>query len=294
MSLREFPSLSVALETLFPGDPIVRRGPGGGGGCINSVSTIILKSGLTVFLKENGRAPSAMFREEAKGLEALIGAYPLKVPKPLALGKENGSSFLLLEYIERGVKGRDYWSSFGRALSQMHREGAGLSFGFDSNNFIGSTVQINERMERWSDFFAEKRLLHQVELARSARLADSEMSRGVESICHRMADLLPEPEFPSLLHGDLWSGNFMVDKRGEAVLIDPAVYYGHREADLAMTELFGGFNRAFYQAYNEAFPLEPGYGERRDLYNLYHMLNHLNLFGHAYYAACDSSITSLL
>ncbi|MBB6481629.1 fructosamine kinase family protein [Spirochaeta isovalerica] len=291
MPVGEYPSLSAAVEDLFPGDKLAGRAPGGGGGCINSVSKIILKSGKVLFLKENDRAPSSMFREEARGLQSLNDAFPLKVPAPLALGREKASSFLLLEYVMSGSKGSGFWGRFGRALAQMHRQGKGESFGYDSDNFIGSTPQINDRMSRWTDFFAEKRLMFQIELARSSRLADSSMSRGVLSICRRIGDLLPEPDYPSLLHGDLWSGNFMVDDRGEAVLIDPAVYYGHREADLAMTELFGGYNREFYRAYEEEFPLVPGYGERRDLYNLYHMLNHLNLFGSSYSGSVRSIIS---
>ena len=120
------------------------------------------------------------------------------------------------------------------------------------------------------------------------------MIKGIESICRRIADLLPEPENPSLLHGDLWSGNFMVDQKGNAVLIDPAVYYGHREADLAMTELFGGFNKSFYDKYIDVYPLQKGYGQRKDLYNLYHMLNHLNLFGSSYAGSVRSIISTYL
>ncbi|MBN2659066.1 MAG: fructosamine kinase family protein [Spirochaetales bacterium] len=291
MPIGEYSSLSGALEALFPGDPPAGRGPGGGGGCINAVSKITLQSGRIVFLKENSRALSLMFREEARGLAALKEAFPLNVPEPLAWGKDNSSSFLILEYIGSGAKRPEFWESFGRALAQMHRKGRGEGFGFERDNFIGSTLQKNDRMGKWTDFFAENRLLFQAGLARSSRLADSSVSRGIESICRRIGNLLPEPDFPSLLHGDLWSGNFMVDEGGRAVLIDPAVYYGHREADLAMTELFGGFNRNFYRAYEEEFPLTPGYDGRRDLYNLYHMLNHLNLFGSSYMGSVRSIIS---
>ncbi|MBI9098954.1 MAG: fructosamine kinase family protein, partial [Spirochaetaceae bacterium] len=126
------------------------------------------------------------------------------------------------------------------------------------------------------------------------RLTDSHMVKGIESICSRIKSLLPEPDYPSLLHGDLWSGNYMVDQQGHAVLIDPAAYYGHREADLAMTELFGGFNREFYHIYNEVYPLKPGYRQRKDLYNLYHMLNHLNLFGSSYAGSVRSIISAYI
>lgn len=282
MDLFSYSSLKSALEDLYPGDPLMSRGAGGGGGCINVTSTMTLKSGLTLFLKENSKASSTMFPEEARGLSVLREAFPLHIPRPLAFGSDKGTSFLLLEYIREGSKPTGFWQDFGRALAEMHNVRLNQSYGFSSNNFIGSTVQVNDLMERWTDFFAEKRLLYQVELARTNGLADRTISRGVESICSRITELLPEPGHPSLLHGDLWGGNYMVDEKGHAVLIDPAVYFGHREADLAMTELFGGFKRDFYRAYEEISPLVPGYGKRRDLYNLYHMLNHLNLFGPSY------------
>ena len=159
-------------------------------------------------------------------------------------------------------------------------------FGFLHDNYIGSGVQINEPKDTWIEFFAECRLRPQFERA-SAYFDTDEMMRINELLCH-LDRYLVEPGSPSLLHGDLWGGNHMADETGEIMLIDPAVYVGHAEADIAMTELFGGYRREFYAAYDEARPMEPGYEDRRDLYNLYHLLNHLNLFGAGYLGSVRS------
>ena len=294
MNQIEFLSLDDALNFISPGDTLISKNQSGSGGCINSTYLLRLKSGKSLFIKENSHAPKDMFPEEATGLKALLNKYPQKVPQPLAWGREGQRDFLILEYIKNGSPNNTFWSDFARSMVTMHKKGDSETFGFTSDNYIGSTRQINEMMSCWTDFFCEKRLHYQLELAGRKNLADRFMIDGVESICSRITTLLPEPEFPSLLHGDLWSGNFMVDESGHAVLIDPAVYYGHREADLAMTELFGGFNRSFYRTYNEAFPLEKGYESRKDLYNLYHMLNHLNLFGSSYSGSVRSIISAYL
>lgn len=294
MSLREFFSVTEALTYLSPGDILVSRRASGSGGCINSTYQLSLKSGKSYFLKENTHAPSNLFREESLGLLALGEIFPLNVPQPLALGKEGDRDFLIMEFVQDSPKAKHFWEEFGRALAQLHKSKGSALFGFSSDNYIGSTRQINDESGCWTDFFCEKRLLFQVELAASRRLTDSYISRGVEKICSGITRILPEPEFPSLLHGDLWSGNYMSDEEGSSVLIDPAVYYGHREADLAMTELFSRFDSRFYSSYNEVFPLDQGYSDRRDLYNLYHMLNHLNLFGSFYRASVRAIISDYL
>lgn len=294
MAAREFLSLDDAIESLSPGDFLLSKNPSGSGGCINSTYLLTLKSGKHFFIKENKNSPENMFREEVLGLQALSTVFPLKVPGPLALGKEGNTDFLILEFIKSTSPEKNFWRSFASALAEMHKSRGPNNFGFSSDNYIGSTRQINTKMDKWTDFFCENRLLYQVELARSRNLADSFIVSGVEKICRRINSILPEPDFPSLLHGDLWSGNYMVDEQGLAVLIDPAVYYGHREADLAMTRLFGGFNSEFYAVYNEVYPIEKGYEKRRDLYNLYHMLNHLNLFGSSYAGSVRSIISAYL
>ncbi len=291
---REFKSLQEAVDSLSPADPIESLHSSGGSGCINKTQVIRLKSGKTFFLKENNDYLIEMFKAEAIGLQALLEKYPLRVPIPLAVGTDASSSFLIMENIVSSHSSDRFWVDFGKALAQMHKAGGSRQFGFISDNYIGSTRQDNGNSEKWTLFFAEKRLLFQVELARSKGLCDRYVSDGIEKICHRIDGLLPEPDNPSLLHGDLWSGNFIRGEDGEAVLIDPAVYYGHREADLAMTELFGGFNNSFYQAYNDEFSIDKDYRNRRDLYNLYHMLNHLNLFGSSYYGSVRSIISTYL
>lgn len=294
MDIKTFPSVASAVESLYPGDSILSRSAGGGGGCINSASILVLKSGRFLFMKENAQAPEDMFPCEAEGLSFLKKNYPLEIPRPLALGKEGRNSFLILENIDSGTRSADFWTTFGHSLAEMHLKGRSETYGFHQDNYIGATRQVNTPMARWTDFFVENRLLYQIRLAGKRGLADSHIIGGVEAICRRIEEILPNPDFPSLLHGDLWSGNFMVDSNGQAVLIDPAVYYGHPEADLAMTELFGGFNSEFYRAYEEVNPLEPGYRRRKDLYNLYHMLNHLNLFGSSYEGSVRSIISTYL
>jgi fructosamine-3-kinase len=226
-----------------------------------------------------------MFEKEALGLETLraVSEGP-RVPHVLATGREGSFSFILMEYLEAREKQGDYWECFGAELAGLHRSARNSLSGFSSDNYIGASPQKNSFMPSWTDFFRVNRLEYQLKLARDRGLADSKTSKVVSSVLNRLDSLLIEPDGgdASLLHGDLWGGNFIEGPEGKACLIDPAVYYGHREADLAMTELFGGFNRAFYQGYNAVWPLDPGYPERRDLYNLYHMLNHLNLFGAGY------------
>lgn len=283
-------TLEEAIERRYGGGVTVNSRRGVGGGSINRTGTITLSNGETLFLKENSRSHTDLFKAEALGLEALRRAEGPRVPEPIALYEAGNDQFLLMEAITPGRKGGNFFSRFGRELAKLHRSNRAERFGFSMDNHIGSTPQPNGRRERWVAFFGEQRLRFQVELAAERGLADNAMVRGVEAIIGKLDSLLPEPEHPSLLHGDLWGGNYMVDEAGEPVLIDPAVYYGHREADLAMTELFGGFGREFYRSYDEAFPLQPDYRSRVDLYNLYHLLNHLNLFGGGYAGSCRSII----
>ena len=215
------------------------------------------------------------------------------MPQPLALWSGAGEQFLLMEHIASAGAG-DYRRELGEQLAALHREARSDQCGFDQDNHIGLTPQRNSRDPDWHRFFGEARIGFQMELAVERGLVDSDMARKLEQIVHRLPDLLPPPDGdrPSLLHGDLWGGNVISGPAGEQVLIDPAVYFGHREADLAMTELFGGFGRQFMETYQATWPLEPGYSRRRDLYNLYHLLNHLNLFGRSYLGSCRSIIAS--
>jgi len=285
-------SLESALELIFgPGSDIeVRRSVSGGD--INIASILILERGEQVFLKENRVDLVSMFAAEAEGLLALgsagEGAPP--VPRPLAWGVDESRAFLLMEVVEKGrlSSGED----FGASVAAMHRNGRSDFCGFTGENRIGSTAQNNRLMKSWHEFFGEQRLGFQWNLARKGGYGDTSAEKLMQSVLNRLENLLPEPDEgrPSLLHGDLWGGNWMAGSDGRGWLIDPAVYYGHREADLAMTELFGGFPPGFYQGYKSRWSLDPGYPERRDLYNLYHLLNHLNLFGSSYWRGVISTI----
>lgn len=261
-----------------------------GGGCINRTSMIELSNGQQLFLKENSAGHTGLFRAEFAGLEALGAAAGPRVPKPVYLFENNTIQLLFMEYIPRGNKSSSFFSDLGRSLAELHKSNTGNNYGFHMNNHIGETPQINDTTPDWIDFFAKYRLEFQVRLAEKRGLAGKSIVSQVYKMIKKLPDLLRIPEAPALIHGDLWGGNIMADQSGEPVIIDPAVYYGDREADIAMTELFGGFSDTFYRSYNETYPLEPGYPQRRDIYNLYHMLNHLNIFGRSY----ESSVTSIL
>ena len=255
------------------------------GGDINESYHLLLSNGEEAFLKLNRKATDNFFTAEAHGLKAMkaVGA---NVPSSLAHGKTtDGGKFLLLNYEKSSRPSGDYWTLLGSMLANMHHASTenftkGGVFGFYEDNFIGVTKQINTPQSGWITFFRDARLGAQMKLAN--HYFDKEDRHLCQQLLDRLGDLLIEPKFPSLLHGDLWSGNVMPDKNGKPMLIDPAVYVGHHEAELAMTELFGGFSAAFYDAYHNIIPKEPGYADRRDIYNLYHLLNHLNLFGGSY------------
>ncbi|HEX9734025.1 MAG TPA: fructosamine kinase family protein [Thermoanaerobaculia bacterium] len=259
-----------------------------GGGSINQGRVAQLADGRRFFVKTNPSPPPRMFECEAEGLRALAAAGALRVPRVIAVGGENeGAPALVLEAIDAGRPGEGFFARFGRAFAELHRATRGERFGFARDNYIGSTTQANRWTEDWCEFWRRHRLGFQLDLARRRGLSDSTLDRLGERLLDRLDELIGEPdEPPCLLHGDLWSGNYMVDVDGEPVLIDPAVYYGRREADLAMTRLFGGFTASFYDAYEELWPLAPGTQERQEVYKLYHLLNHLNLFGGGYRSSC--------
>lgn len=277
--------LSVGIQAAFGAGIGVTERSASGGGCINQCSRVCLSDGTTVFVKENTSAIEGLFRKEAQGLSALKtqgGPAVPAVPAVIWTGSDSARQILILEYIESSSKPRGFFYRFGAELSRLHRGEAQARFGFDDDNHIGSSVQHNPWTATWVDFFTNARLVPQVKTAvRKGRIGGS-LARGMETLYAKLPSLLPEPEHPSLIHGDLWGGNYLCGPGGQPVLIDPAVSYSHREAELAMTRLFGGFPAEFYSAYNEEDPLEPGYRDREDLYNLYHVLNHLNIFGESY------------
>lgn len=255
------------------------------GGDINEAYHLTLSNGEDAFLKLNSSAADNFFAAEAHGLKAM-GETGANVPQVLSYGlTANGAKFLLLSYEKDSRPVKEYWSLLGQMLANMHSANTdrfvdGEMFGFYEDNFIGATKQINSPKSGWIEFSREARLGAQMKLAN--HYFDKDDKRLCRRLLEHLEDVLTEPKFPSLLHGDLWSGNVMPDRNGQPMLIDPAVYVGHHEADLAMTELFGGFAPAFYDAYHEIVPKESEYADRRDIYNLYHLLNHLNLFGGSY------------
>ena len=198
-----------------------------------------------------------------------------------------------MDWIERGRATRDYWEALGRGLAAQHRTTRN-TFGFEGDNFIGRTPQPNPSETDWVTFYRDHRVVFQQRLLRERGRCSSSLDRLLDTFCDRMSEWLQTDEPPALLHGDLWGGNAMADASGAAVIYDPAAYYGCREADLAMTELFGAFDSAFYGAYNEVYPILSGYSERRDLYNLYHVLNHANLFGGGYASQAESILKKIL
>jgi len=261
-----------------------------GGGCIHR-ALILEGGGERWFVKLNSAQALPMFEAECDGLAALADTRSLRVPRPLGCGIVGGEAWLALECLDlTPVSTRSDAVAFGRALAALHRC-SGPRYGWRRDNFIGATPQANTEHDSWARFFAEARLRPQ--LARAAAHGVSLQKRG-ESLAEKLpAFFLDYRPQPSLLHGDLWHGNAAMCA-GRPAAFDPAVYYGDREADLAMTELFGGFPESFYAAYREASPLAEGYESRKTLYNLYHVLNHLNLFGAGYLRQAERMIDRLL
>jgi len=263
---------------------------GVGGGSINRAYRVTSNQG-PFFVKLNAAEGLVMFEAEAEGLEALRQAGSLRIPQPLSHGIAGRQSFLVMEYLELGGAGSA--AALGEGLAALHRVTA-ESFGWHRDNTIGSTPQPNRRYDHWAAFWGEQRLGFQLQLAMAHGGGSRLRDRG-ERLIEALPALFDGHEPPaSLLHGDLWSGNYAFTHGGEPCLFDPAVYYGDREADLAMTELFGGFSHDFYAAYRQAWPLDSGYTARKKLYNLYHVLNHYNLFGGGYLSQAQGMIETLL
>ncbi len=284
-----FTSLANALVSLFGNSAAVAHTDRVSGGDINKSYALTLTTGERIFMKANAKENVSFFTAEAVGLSAIAQTGTIGTPYVLCTGTDDGEivgySFLLLKYIDGEKKRSDYFETLARELVAMHDADTtpftvGGKFGFLEDNFIGQRPQVNSSEVEWISFFRQHRLLPQFKAA-DRYFSDSDRNRNTK-LLDNLEKFLVEPEKPSILHGDLWNGNIIPNRDGKAILIDPAVYVGHREADLAMTELFGGFPKEFYSAYREAHPLQEGYEERRDIYNLYHLLNHLNMFGTTY------------
>lgn len=250
------------------------------GGCINQGGKLSTSAG-NFFIKWNSRSKyPGMFEAEASGLQLLKASSSVHIPGVASCFDADDFQAILLEYVESKSKSDSYWENLGTSLASLHRN-SNNTFGLDRSNYIGSLRQVNDPTPAWIDFFIEKRLAFQLKIAVDNQVLDKNTVRQFERLYLKLSSLLPI-EKPSLLHGDLWSGNVIADESGQPCLIDPAVYYGHREAELAFTTLFGGFDDRFYRSYDKAYPLVPGYDKRIDLYNLYPLLVHVNLFGGGY------------
>ena len=255
-----------------------------GGGCINSAARLETDHG-DYFVKWNSAPLPGLFEREAEGLEAMgRSGSSLVFPEVVAHREPEGGrpGFLVTTWLEPGRRGPGFDEALGRGLAELHRASAD-AFGFTHDNYCGATSQPNGWLGRWPDFYRERRLRHQLRLAVGAGLVSRADRRSYERLLERLDDLLPaDGEVPALIHGDLWSGNLHVTAEGRPALIDPAAYYGHREAELGMMLLFGGFSAHVIAGYEEAWPLPPDWRSRVPLYSLYHLMNHLNLFGGGY------------
>jgi protein-ribulosamine 3-kinase len=251
------------------------------GGDIHYALKLKTESGKDFFVKWN-HAPKAadMFVTEAKGLALLAEPGHIHVPNVIGTGETEEGAFLIMDFIESGPLTPAFWNRFGVDLARLHQHSASR-FGWDTDNFIGRLPQSNQQEDTWPAFYVLHRLEPQLKMAVDEGYFDGAMVRRFHILFSSLEKRLPE-ELPSLIHGDLWAGNFLPGKKETPWLIDPAPYFGHREMDLAMSRLFGGFDQAFYAAYHSAWPLEPGFSERLDLYQLYYLLVHVNLFGGHY------------
>ena len=249
------------------------------GGCINHAVSIETGD-EKFFIKFNTANLVEMFNAEAAGLKELAKAAAIKVPAVIASGCDQQQSWLILQHLQFAHGSADASELAGRQLAQLHHF-TQAQHGWHQNNFIGSSPQINPRHDSWIDFWKQARLGYQLNLARQKSFS-GKVIQLTERLILDCDPLINHQPAASLLHGDLWSGNLAYSPQGQPVIFDPAVYYGDHETDLAMTELFGGFSSRFYRAYQEIMPISPDYRVRKQLYNLYHILNHMNIFGGGY------------
>lgn len=275
----------IAGTEIFAASPL-------SGGDINQAYQLSTPKGK-FFLKANTAAFAGdMFRAEAAGLSVLGATAVIKTPAVIGQGTKPGGSFLLLEFVETGVRPMGFWEDFGARLANLHRCTSPI-FGLAHDNFIGTLCQRNCAHTNWASFYAEERLLPQLELAVAKSRLQAADIQSFEQFFKCLPELCPT-EPPSLVHGDLWSGNFLCDATGNPVIFDPAISYSHREMDLAMTRLFGGFDRAFYGGYEAAWPLAPGFEQRLPAYQLYYLLVHVNLFGGSYTGQVRSALRQFI
>jgi protein-ribulosamine 3-kinase len=275
-------STSIAFST--------RTEEGIGGGCINEASKLIGVDGREFFVKKNQLSFLPFFRAEARALQEMKDTHTIHVPTVIGHGTEQAQAYLVLEYIEEGSSGPNGQATLGTRLAQMHRV-VQPHFGWSMDNCIGATPQPNPTSQNWITFYRDQRLNYQFKLAQNKGRTFKGAPELLDQIDKFFTTYSPHP---SLLHGDLWGGNAGYNRNGTPFLFDPASYYGDREADLAFTYMFGGFSSSFYDAYEKEYPVDTGFRIRKTLYNLYHELNHFNLFGGGYASSAQSSIDQLL
>jgi fructosamine-3-kinase len=260
-----------------------------GGGCINQGYSI-RSDDRTYFVKINQASALEMFVAEAAGLQEMHTTKTIRIPQPICWGTAENSCYLVLEYLNLGGSSNQSWEMMGKQLAAMHKIGVASAFGWMQNNTIGSTPQINTQTENWAEFFADRRIGYQLKLARCRGASFTDTNKIIAKIKNILTECSPQP---SIVHGDLWSGNAAILRTGEPTIFDPAVYYGDREVDIAMTKLFGGFPASFYRGYDREWQLEEGYQQRETIYNLYHILNHFNLFGGGYLDRANKTIQTI-
>jgi fructosamine-3-kinase len=286
-SMKHFESLEQVLSSHFGTSVQILRRVSLSGGSIHHAERLETSAG-TFFVKHNHASHYENFLAEVDGLERLRQTRTLRVPQTILVTKESDTAYLVLEYLDAHPPAKNFWEHFGESLAALHRHQA-EHFGYERDNFIGALVQRNTLHSSWSEFFIEERLSPMIARAcRSGLLSASEAKR-LEQLFPKLEQFFPD-EPPALLHGDLWSGNFLSGPQGLPVVFDPAVYFGHREAEIAFMHLFGGFHERLFQAYHATFPLAPQWQARMDVYNLYPLLVHLNLFGRAYWSGIERTL----
>jgi protein-ribulosamine 3-kinase len=281
-------SLTAFFNDSLQKDFIVESSLALSGGSINTVYRIITNSGDYCIKYNHAGSFPGMFEKERTGLQILSHAGEIKVPEVITVQNTGSFTYILLEYISPARKIPGFMTDFGLSMAALHRHSSGY-YGNDHDNYMGSLVQSNKKHDDWSSFFIEERLEKQlIPATEKGYFSSADLSR-FQRLFKEFPGICPS-EKPSLVHGDLWSGNYLVSDKGKACLIDPAVYYGHREVDIAMSTLFGGFDPDFYSSYNEVYPMGKGWKERLEIYNLYPLLVHLNLFGAGYLGSIERII----
>ncbi len=295
MGLNAYESIEDAIHGCFGENVSVKNRESRFGGDINEAGVLHLTDGNSVFIKSNSIANKGFFDAEEEGIRAIEQTNTVSVPHLICKGidRSKNCSFLMMDVIRQGSISGKTFTEFGYAFADMHMADTSEfvengRFGFLHDNYIGASVQVNTPKENWIDFFRECRL--EVQFRMAERALGSGMMKSAIRLLDRLDDVLTEPSKPSLLHGDMWGGNYMINSYGRGVLIDPAAYVGHPEADMAMTEMFRPMPTEFYKAYYEKLLKEDGYEDRKEIYNLYHFLNHLNLFGDGYYDAVARTV----